>query len=370
MGHPFTPQLHEMLLRVAGWLPDDALTHARRALAADRCAEVAQLLAFAARRTVLPLDEDDLDALAELLESEGADPAVLDAMELIADNPPLLWRFSLDWGAVEAAEGDDGALLIAALAEQDLLAEVTGVPGIRGFWSAVRRPAGDVSHPEPRVVYVVEVDDDADDADEPAELAGRFQETLSAAGERDPQVEVVSMHGVRPRYQRAAQQGGKLLWSPHEDVEVGVARVFDEVDPQAGPRFSPEHEKITDDGERASLVGYLEAGTELLVTSGTMADVLDPEQGPVVPMNFRTDGRWVWTDTVTYYLRHHHLAPDPELLRHLRETEGPPPALDTVLLGRALEALRPSEAGQPVWTASGPESRPPAGLGCFPSTTP
>ncbi|MDQ7810912.1 hypothetical protein Q5425_44925 [Amycolatopsis sp. A133] len=356
MSHPFTPQLHEILLRVAGWLPDDTLTRARGALAADRCAEVAQLLAFAARRTVLPLDEDDLDALAELLESEGADPAVLDAMELIAENPPLLWRFSPDWGTADGNDGDDGAdsaMLIAALAEQDLLAEVTAVPGIRGFWSAVRRPAGDVPHPEPRVVYVAEVDDADDAAAEPAELAGRFQETLTAAGERDPQVEVVSMHGVRPRYQRAAQQGGKLLWSPHEDVEVGVARVFDEVDPQAGPRFSPDHVKITDAGERASLVGYLDAGTELLVTTGTMADVVDPEQGSVVPMNFRTDGHWVWTDTVTYYLRHHHLAPEPGLLRHLRDAEGPPPPLDTVLLGRALDALRPSAADEPVWTTSG-----------------
>jgi hypothetical protein len=357
MSHPFTSELHEILLRVAGWLPDDALARARRALAADRCAEVAQLLAFAARRTVLPLDEDDLDALVELLDSEGHDPAVLDAMELIAENTPLLWRFSPDWGgAGEDADGDDGAdsaMLLSALAEQDLLAEVTGEPGIRGLWSAVRRPAGDVPYPEPRVVYVAEVDDDADDVGEPAELAGRFQETLSAAGERDPQVEVVSMHGARPLYQRSAQRGGKLLWSPHDDAKVAVARIFDEVDPDSGPRFAPDHAKITDDDERASLVGYLEAGTELLVTTGTMADVIDPEQGSVVPMNFRTDGSWIWTDTVTYYLRNHHLAPDPELLRHLRDVEGPPPALDTVLLGRALEALRPSSDNEPVWTVSG-----------------
>ncbi|WIX98165.1 hypothetical protein QRX60_29315 [Amycolatopsis mongoliensis] len=355
MSHPFTSELHEILLRVAGWLPDDVLTRARSTLADDRCADVARLLAFAGRRNVLPLDEDDLDALAELLESEGLDPAVLDAMELIPESSPLLWQFSPEWSSAGDGEGDegaDGAMLISALAEQDLLAEIIEEPGVRGLWSAVRRPASGVPYPEPRVVYVAEVDDDADDVGEPAELSARFQDTLSAAGERDPQVEVVSMHGARPRYQRAAQLGGKLLWSPHEDVEVRVARVFDEVDPDEGPRFAPDHAKIPDEDERARLVEYLETGTELLVTTGTMADIVDPAQASVVPMNFRTDGTWVWTDTVTYYLRTHHLAPDPELLEHIREVGGPPSPLDTVTLGRAMAALEPSQDNEPVWTSS------------------
>ncbi|WP_410586405.1 hypothetical protein [Amycolatopsis sp. lyj-23] len=355
MSHPFTAELHDMLLRVAGWLPDDALTYSRAALADDRCVEVARVLAFSGRRTVLPLDDDDLDALAELLESEGEDPAVLEAMELIPPSTTLLWRFAPDWGATpEGGDGssEDGTMLISALAEQDLLAEVVRVPGIRGLWSAVRRPIGDEPHPEPRVVYVAEVDDDADDAGEPAELAARLQEILLAAGERDPQVEIVSIHGARNRYQRAVQSAGKLLWSPHEDLQLNVARVFDEVDADSGPRFAPDHAKIADDDERARLVEYLDSGTELLVTTGTLGDIVDPARGRVVPMNFRTDGSWIWTDTVTYYLRTHQLAPEAELLRHLRGVGGPPQPLDTVTLSRALAALRPAKEAEPVWSAS------------------
>ncbi|MEV7043757.1 hypothetical protein [Amycolatopsis sp. NPDC051061] len=356
MSHAFTSELHEILLRVAGWLPDDALSRARSELADDRCADVAQLLAFAGRRSVLPLDEDDLDALAELLDSEGRDPAVLDAMELIPESSVLPWSFSPDWDTTddgEADEGADGAMLLSALAEQDLHAQVIDEPGVRGLWSAVRRPVDGAPYPAPRGVYVVEVDDDAEDVGEPAELCARFQETLIAAGERDPQVEVVSVHGARSRYQRAAQLRGRLLWSPHDDAEVNVARVFDEVDPDEGPRFAPDHEKITDEAERARLVEYLETGTELLVTTGTMIDIVDPDQGSVVPMNFRTDGAWVWTDTVTYYLKTHHLAPDQELLAYLRSADEVPPTLDTVLLGRAMTALEPADDREPVWTSQG-----------------
>lgn len=353
MSYPLTSELHEILLRVAGWLPDDALARARSILAADHWSDVAQLLAFAGRRNVLPLDEDDLEILAESLESEGLDSSVLEAMELISGNPPLLWKFSSDWGESGDADDDEGAdsaMLISALAEQDLLTEVVEEPGIRGLWSSVRRPADGAPYPEPRVVYVAEVDDDADD---PAELTAQFQETLIAAGERDPQVEVVSIHGTSAGYQRAAQMGGKLLWSPHADLKIKVARVFDAVDPEEGPRFEPDHPKITDEVERSQLVEYLEAGTEMLVTAGTMADVVDSERGSVVPMNFRTDGTWIWTDTVTYYLDAHLLAPDPELLEHIRGVDGPPSALDTVTRGRAMDALKPAEDNKPVWTASG-----------------
>ncbi|KFU75209.1 hypothetical protein SAMN04489729_7094 [Amycolatopsis lurida] len=356
MNNAFTAELHQVLLRLAGWLPDDVLARARSLLAHDRCAEVARLLAFAGRRSVLPLGEDDLDALAELLESEGHDPAVLEAIELIPENPPLPWQFSPDWGETGDDgndEGADNAMLISALAEQDFLAELTEKPGVRGVWSTVRRPDGDVPFPKPRVIYVVEIDDEVDDVDEPVALAAQLQDTLIAAGERDPQVEIVSMHVVRPRYQRTAQMQGKLLWSPHGDAEIKVARVFDEVDPENGPRFASDHETMDDEDERTWILEYLDSGIELLVTTGTMGDIVDPAQGSVVPMNFRTDGVWVWTDTVTYYLETHHLAPDSELLEHIRAAGGLPSSLDTVTLGRAVAALSPAQGRQPVWTASG-----------------
>jgi hypothetical protein len=356
MNHPFTSALHETLLRVAGWLPDDALASARSILADDRCGAVAQLLAFEGRRTILPLTEDDLDALGALLEAEGLDPALLDSVEIAAENASILWHFSAEWeeqGETDEDEDANHARLISALAEQDLLAAVADEPGIRALWSAVRRPVDGMPYPPARVIYVAEIDDDDDEnSRELAELTGQFQEKLIAAGESDPQVELVSIHSDRPDYQRAAQVGGKLLWSVNPDVEIKVARVFDEVDPEDGPKFAPDRPTIADEDERERLIDYLESGTELLVTTATMDDVVDPERGAVVPTSFRTDGTWVWTDTVTYYLHQHNLAPDPELLEHIRAVDGLPRRADSVSLGRALKALTPSADAQPVWTSS------------------
>ncbi|WP_410604720.1 hypothetical protein [Amycolatopsis sp. lyj-90] len=355
MGHPFSDDLHEILLRVAGWLPDDLLTRARSMLAEDRSGDVVRLLVFAGRRIVLPLTEDDLDVLSELMESEDADIASLALVELAADNAAPLWRFAVEQGMTTDDEQDDEAshsMLISALAEQDLLTSVAEEPGLRGLWSAVRTPIDDAPYPPARVVYVAEMDDEHEDAGTLAEVTGRFQAGLIAAGEKDPQVEVVSLHNPRPAYQRAAQARGKILWVAEPDLKVKVARIFDKVDPENGPSFDSDRQKIADEEERASILDYLAAGTRLLVTTAMMNDVVQPDRGAVVPTNFYTDGRWVWTDSISYYLEQYHLAPDPELLEHIDAVDGLPPRPDTFAIGRAMDALAPSEDRQPVWTSS------------------
>ncbi|ANN15990.1 hypothetical protein SD37_10290 [Amycolatopsis orientalis] len=355
MTDPFTPELHGMLLRSAGWLPDDMLTHARGLLADDRCGEVARLLMFAGRRTVLPLTEDDLDVLVELLEAEGDDSGSLTEIELAPDDAVPPWRFSAEWAEPEDDEqGEDtnNAMLISALAEQDLLAAAAGEPGLRGLWSAVRSPVDNAPYPLPRVVYVAEVDDSHEEAAEPADLTGRLQKSLVAAGERDPQVEVIPLGTNDLGYQRAAQRNGKLIWAADTDSDVKVARVFDKSDPETGPAFDPDRPKIADEAERERLCEYLESATLLLVTAARLDDIVEPERGATVPTNFYTDGSWVWTDSVTYYLREHHLAPDPELVAHINEIDGPPPLPDTVELGRVMEALTPSEDREPAQTGS------------------
>lgn len=100
--------------------------------------------------------------------------------------------------------------------------------------------------------------------------------------------------------------------------EFPLARVFDTVHPIDGPGFAPDHLRVEDEDERRALATYLGAGEPVVMTTGLMEDVLDPERGGVVPMNFRTDGTWIWTDSVTFYLEEYHLAPEPDLLAHLR----------------------------------------------------
>jgi hypothetical protein len=70
-----------------------------------------------------------------------------------------------------------------------------------------------------------------------------------------------------------------------------------------------------------------------------IADVMDNRRHAVVPMNFRTDGHWVWADAVAYYLRTYGLAPDADLLEHIRARQYEVAVVDAVASHRALAAL-------------------------------
>jgi hypothetical protein len=100
--------------------------------------------------------------------------------------------------------------------------------------------------------------------------------------------------------------------------EFKVARVFDFADPASGPGFDPGHVVIEDLAERDRIGAYLRGGFPVLTSTARMADVLDPTAGESVPASFRTDGEWIWTDTVEYYLSRHGLAPDERLTEHIR----------------------------------------------------
>ncbi len=134
--------------------------------------------------------------------------------------------------------------------------------------------------------------------------------------------------------------------------EFTLARVFDLVDPETGPAFAPGHPRVDDEDERRALVEYLTAGTPVLATPMVMDDVVDPARTAVVPANFLTDGEWIWTDTVTYYLEHHGLAPDPGLLSRIRArgrvADRVPPEVVQRAAGFVLEP--PSPGRRPVWS--------------------
>ncbi|WP_410580693.1 hypothetical protein [Amycolatopsis sp. lyj-108] len=135
--------------------------------------------------------------------------------------------------------------------------------------------------------------------------------------------------------------------------EFTLARVFDVVDPETGPGFAPGHPLIEDPEELRALVTYLASGTPVLVTPSLLDDVVDSDRTAVVPSNFLTDGQWIWTDTVTYYLERHGLAPEPELLGHIRargrSAEPVPPEVVRRAAGFVLEP--PGAARTAVWSA-------------------
>lgn len=134
------------------------------------------------------------------------------------------------------------------------------------------------------------------------------------------------------------------------DPDFQLASVFDHAGPETGPGFAVDHPVVEDPEQLALLVERLNAGTPVLVTPVLMDDVLDPSRVAEVPLNFRTDGRWVWTDTVTYYLEQYALAPEPGLLAHLKRPDyaAPGPLGQDVVERAAAFVLSPVPEGTEV----------------------
>jgi hypothetical protein len=104
-------------------------------------------------------------------------------------------------------------------------------------------------------------------------------------------------------------------------------------------------------GEFDALANYLQSAPMLAPPAAAGPDLFDPQRGDVVPSTWHTDGQWIWSGSVIYYLHVHGLAPQPELLDHIRRQR-------YVLAAVSEDALRMALAvvtGQPI-----PEPRPAA----------
>ncbi len=141
-------------------------------------------------------------------------------------------------------------------------------------------------------------------------------------------------------------------------TEFRLARVYDHVHPEHGPGFAEGHPRIADPAVRAGLLRYLGAGRPVLSTTARMADPLDRDTGEAVPLGFLTDGHWIWTEAVGYFLDRHGLQPDPDLLAHIQRGGFVPPQPDdeTVLRASAFVLAPPAgdwagDAAGPAWTS-------------------
>jgi hypothetical protein len=351
---------HAVLLRMAGSVPDDLITEARTWLAEGQQLDVAQALAFAAVAGRVPVLAEDAQVIAAELLAAGEDPDVVAQLEIVDQEvlEPSPWWFS----PVRVTDSESAAqapTLIdlsadpadrAALDAVDAAAVDAGEaePAVSALWRSWRAPVDGSPWPEPHRVFVVTVPVTASDAELPA-LTARLQEALLAAGEENPQVEVCRDGLPVPEYQSMACAHSALLWAREPAVPIRLARVFDAVDAESGPSFAATHPLIDDPVEAQFLLGYLDAALPVLTTSATMADLLDPDLAEVVPLTFRTDGTWIWTDTVAYYLRRYALAPEEHLLAHVREAGPRAPQVSEVALHRVLAFLQRPDDTEPVW---------------------
>lgn len=315
--------LHYALLRLAGRVPDEVLIEARRLLAQTQLADATEALTFACLHYHVPMDGRDQDLLRTILADERAQPERVD--QISTADGDIVPPYTLDVPEPdETPEGVDEAISLRA----------AELPEVLAVWKASRRPGSGTSWPPARLVWTAEVDTDLDGVDTTAELTL----ALASAGEQSPLVEVYHSGTRLPAYQDLARLRGELVWTRLDVEKPRIAKVYDFADENGQPGFHEDH-PLVDADEREELVEYLSAGEPLLMTTALIDDIVDPSRTEVVPLTFRTDGHWIWVDAVAYYLEQHGLAPEPDLLEHLRARAGQRPAPNGVQLARALEAL-------------------------------
>src|SRR5262245_2000901 len=96
---------HQMLLRLAGNLPDDVMTQCREQLARGGVADRAREVVSSILSDDLSLASSDLAVLTALLEEAGDDASVLADVE-VDDSDPLIWDFMDVGPAPEIEDGD------------------------------------------------------------------------------------------------------------------------------------------------------------------------------------------------------------------------------------------------------------------------
>jgi hypothetical protein len=186
---------HELLVRLAGRLPDRLLWRLREWLAAGAHAAVAALLPRALLRNRVGLTDEERDLL-EAAVAGRAPRKLLDAVLTVTvpDEPDVTFR-----------SGPDPD--VAALS---LLAVARGVDGCVELRQTLR---GTGRHAQ-RVVLV------RAEGPRPWVLAGTLARLLRAHGDSAPCVEVLPA-GDPPAYHRAALAGSTLLWRRPEVASAG-----------------------------------------------------------------------------------------------------------------------------------------------------
>jgi hypothetical protein len=184
---------HELLLRLAGRLPDDLLWRLRSWLAAAAHTSLASTFPRELLRNRVGLTDDESELLSASAGEWGASRRLLDS---------ILPATAVDSTAV--FEPGDGPVDAAALSVLAVVRYHPGVLELRQAWrvgSAVRQ----------RVVLV-------HGGERPWEITGTAQRLLRAHGDRTPCVEVLPPHEDPSPYHQAAIIGSVSLWSTAAQV--------------------------------------------------------------------------------------------------------------------------------------------------------
>jgi hypothetical protein len=185
---------HELLLRLAGRLPDRQLWRFRDWLAAGALDALAGTIPLTLLRERVALTATEFVLAGAALTEAGADPAQLNAVAWVDETPELDYTFSSEspeWVSM----GDSVAVVLGAV-----LHGRPEVVDVRGTWR--RHRSG--SDTDTRIVLVTATADWA-------RLAGELQRVLRALGTYEPGVEVLPDGVDPPRYHQEALAASEAL---------------------------------------------------------------------------------------------------------------------------------------------------------------
>lgn len=82
-----------------------------------------------------------------------------------------------------------------------------------------------------------------------------------------------------------------------------------------------------DDQELKRVVEYLESGMIAIASPGMVGSILDPAEIIGTP-SWKTDGVWLWPDTLAYYLNSHKVCLPPAFVKRIRDNGYSVPSVD------------------------------------------
>jgi hypothetical protein len=137
---------------------------------------------------------------------------------------------------------------------------------------------------------------------------------------------------------QSEQELDRTVTSREEKPYSLLARLFDGVPANERPFV---YRPAIAQAERDAILTYLDGAQVVLASRGLSPDLLapdreDPERENKVPMAYYTDGKWVWSASVAYYLREHNVPPAPDLVEHIRQQSYTlPRSVPRIAMGRA-----------------------------------
>lgn len=118
-----------------------------------------------------------------------------------------------------------------------------------------------------------------------------------------------------------------------------IARLWSVVDADGNPDVEQGMTHI-DESERSAFSAYLDSAELVIASPMTVKDQINPASGSGIPVMWFTDGEWIWSAQLSYYLDKYGLIFETDLLDHIRSAGFRPAPVAEELLAEAFQALR------------------------------